>query len=126
MKTEYSPEDLEALHRVFTCHICGKHDNDCRTLRLRYSYNLSEISDKFQVEKTENDTLYSIRTCKDCRGSFLGILRYWVDGKLVEEETTDPAKNIPVRVHGRTVMLNQVEWQAHTTARARSGGNPSV
>jgi hypothetical protein len=124
MTIEYSPEELEALRRMFTCQICGKEDNDCRTLRLRYLYNLSEISDKFQLEKTEDDTLYSLRTCKDCRGSFLGLLRYWVEGNLVEAETTDPAKNIPVRVNGRTVMMNKEEWQAHNAVRGQPGRQP--
>ena len=111
---------------MFECQICDEIDQDCRTLRLRYLYNLSEISDKFQVEKTEDGTVYSLRTCKNCRGNFLGILRYWIEGNLVEGETTDPAKNIPVRVNGRTVMMNKEEWQAHTAAQGKPDRQPIV
>ena len=98
---------------MFECKICGEIDQDGRTLKLRYLYDLSEVSDKFQVEKMEDgSTYYSIFTCKNCRGNFLGILRYWAEGNLIEE-TTDPDKNIPVRVDGRTVMMNKDEWGAH-------------
>ena len=96
---------------MFHCQVCGEEDQDCRTLKLAFHYRMTEISEKFQ---RESDDTYSIRCCKNCRGNFLGILRYWIEGNLAEH-TTNPKSSIPVRVDGRVVMMSQEEWTAHTT-----------
>ena len=103
------------------CQICGETDQDSRTLKLRFLYDLTEVSDKFQKDE---DGLYSITTCKNCRGNFLGILRLWVDGEFVDE-TTHPDRNIPVLVDGRTVMMNDREWEVHTTAQGEPDRRPT-
>lgn len=105
---------------MFTCQVCGANDQDARTLKLSCNYELSEISSKFQKEP---DGLWSIRTCKDCRGNFLAILQYWVEGNLAES-SSHPDRNIPVHVHGRTVMMNTKEWEAHTARRGETGRRP--
>jgi len=105
---------------MFTCQVCGADDQDAHTLTLSCLYNLSGISDKFRKEP---DGSWSIRTCKDCRGNFLAILQYWVEGNFAEVDSR-PDRNILVRVHGRTVMMNTQEWEAHTARRGEAGRRP--
>jgi len=117
VEVEIGSDELQAKELgIFDCQICGKQDQDARTLSLRYNYKLSEISDKFQ---TEPDGTYSIRTCKSCRGSFLDVLKQWTEGGFVEA-----VRNIPVRVQGRTVMMNDEEWKAHTAERGEPRREP--
>ena len=105
------------------CQICNQEGEDRRTLRLQYFYDLSEMSDKFEKEEVTirfadghevKNVFWSIRTCKDCRGNFLGTLRRWTSGEFVTATEDNPERNIPVRVDGRVVMMTTEEWQAHT------------
>jgi len=99
-----------------TCQVCGQEGEDRRTLKLRYFYELEEISEKFQQvpidEDGATDVFYMLRTCKDCRGDFLELLRRWINGEFVQPESDDPKRNIPVRKDGRTVMVTREEWEA--------------
>src|SRR5262245_14278633 len=60
-----------------SCQICGEFGMDRRTLVIEYFYSIEEVSPKF----TRTDRGYELRTCKGCRGDFLGLLRSWVLGK---------------------------------------------
>lgn len=115
------------------CQICGREGEDRRTLRLRYFYDLSEIPDKFTKEEViikfadgneVKDTLWSVRTCKDCRGDFLGVLRKWTSGEFVVKTDDDPNCNIPVRVNGRVVMMTTKQWEAHAARNGEEGRIP--
>ena len=115
------------------CQICGQEGEDRRTLRLRYLYDFSEISDKFTSEEVTinfadgnevRETVWSVRTCKDCRGDFLGILRRWTSGEFVTQTEDDPDRDIPVRVDGRLIMMTTEEWEAHTSERGEAGRVP--
>ncbi len=99
------------------CPICGEHDQDSRGLTLSFNYKLSEISDKLY---DCGDKSYYIYVCKDCRGVFLSLLQMWLSGELVDK-TTRSDRNIPVHVHGRTVMMNDEEWAAHCKKKEESG-----
>lgn len=110
------------------CQICNQEGEDLRTLRLQYLYDLSEISDKLTREEAtirfdggyEANAKYvfwTIQTCKDCRGDFLGVLRRWISGELVSQTQDNPDRNIPVRVDGRVVMMTTDEYQAHISRR---------
>ena len=105
------------------CQICNQEGEDRRTLRLEYFYDLSEISDKLKKAEVTirfadghevKDVLWTIRTCKDCRGDFLGILRRWTNGEFITQTRGRSERNIPVRVDGRVIMMTAEEWQAHT------------
>lgn len=100
------------------CAVCGESGSDRRTLKLRYFYDLAEISHKFSKEQIHymdgsdnEDTLFTLRTCKECRGDFLALLRRWINGEFVPKETNSEA-NIPVRQDGRTVMVTRAVWDA--------------
>lgn len=104
------------------CKICGVESHDLRTLRMRYFYDLSEISDKLTQERvlialpntaSFEDTMYSVRTCKDCRGDFMQVLKHWLEGKYKQPEPT-AEHCIPYRKDGRTVMLTEAEFAAIT------------
>lgn len=96
-----------------TCAVCGALDNDLRLLKMRHGYDLREVSSKFETEQDAGGSwFYSMSTCKECRGNLLGILAYWAEGNLVQTET-HPEKNIPVRVHGREVMMNKEEYEKY-------------
>ncbi|GEM_PF-6950169 len=106
------------------CQICNEEGHDRRTLRVQYLYDLSEISGKLTKEdviirfangEEAKSTFWTIETCKNCRGIFLGALRHWTSG-CVTQNDSDPDRNIPVRIDGRTVLMTTEEWEAHTAA----------
>jgi hypothetical protein len=93
------------------CAVCGDLGDDRRTLRLRFFYELREMSTKLQAEnfhlKAENgdewdECFYHLRACKSCRGDFLGLLKRWCAGEFVKREEHDEQVGIPVRVMGVT------------------------
>ena len=101
------------------CQICEKPTaGDERTLRLQYLYDLTEASLKFRkwvVEVTQAtgradwpSIFFTLTTCKDCRGDFIGLLRKWANGELIEKP--EPEATIPVRVDGRNKMLTRMKW----------------
>ncbi len=93
------------------CAVCGEDGQDRRTLRLSYLYELGEISPKFSRDKTAPRAGYSIRTCKDCRGDFLGLLRRWCAGEFIEVQSASYDRPIPIRRDGRCVYVSQEEWE---------------
>lgn len=73
------------------CEVCKKNSEDLRQLCLQYLYDLSEISGKlrrrdgiirFADGRKVTDVFWTIQTCKDCRGDFLGILQRWTNGEF--------------------------------------------
>lgn len=121
------------------CQLCGAYGADKRTLVLRYFYAIYEVLpeaiDLHAVEGREEDG-YLLRTCKVCRGEFLGMLAEWRaqriatrgtpkdhDGYPSEDE--DEERNIPYREHGRTVYLTHEEWQERRNAPTTAKGPPN-
>jgi hypothetical protein len=117
---------LEAKETIMElCQICNQEGEDRRTLHLQYFYDMSEISDKLVKEEVTirfadghevKNVFWTIRTCKDCRGHFLDVVRRWTSGEFVTQTEDDPERNIPVRVDGRVVMMTTEEWQSHTAS----------
>lgn len=96
------------------CAICGNGGQDHRTLRLGYFYDLSEISNKLQVGHAKGDKeayRYAIRTCKDCRGDFLSLLRDWCEGQFVTESHSSGDRDLTIRRDGRTMFITREEWE---------------
>ena len=91
------------------CAVCGLTGPDSRTLVLKYFYELTEISDKLTLNE---NGLYQITTRKDCRATFLGLLRRWIRGDFIPVANTNPNYNIPVRVDGSTVMMDKEGYEA--------------
>lgn len=99
------------------CKLCGAVGDDMRTLKMRYLYELTE-----QVPEMEKEgELYTLRTCKACRGDLLGRMKDWRSDRVLlrglpkdpdgEVEFDDPERNIPYRENGRTVLLTQTEYE---------------
>jgi hypothetical protein len=106
------------------CQICGEESPDLRTLKIDYFYQLDEVSPKFKREN--NSRLFSIKTCKNCRGEFLAMLGHWAKGAFVAKRERSSDHNIPVRVMGRTVMMNRQEWEEYTAQKGEPGRQPVV
>lgn len=116
-----------------TCALCAAPDGpDLRTLRIGCLYDLSEVSDLFQpvlaqIDRVEKQqTLWTMKICKDCRGDFMGVLRQFIDTQMATMvdracEELNPERNIPVRVDGRTMMMTEPEWR-----HFRATGKPPV
>ena len=121
------------------CPICGKGpDPDLRTLSVANGYELHEASTKLEkvefavasepgVEAAVTLRLYQIRTCKNCRGDFIGLLRRWINGEFVDVAMREglpksgdegEERNIPLRVDGATVMVTRSEWERFRAGEA--------
>lgn len=111
------------------CMLCGVISEDCRTLVARYFYDLTEqVPEMIALQGVpgREGEGFLLRTCKACRGAFLGKLREWrseciakrgkpmdSDGGLKAESVdSDPERNIPVRVDGAVKWFTRAEWDA--------------
>ena len=98
------------------CVICFAHGNDKRFLRIRCFYAVDEVVSELKFNKG----FYEGWICKACRGALLGAMKEWRDkrvalrdtpkdhdGNVLEEDWT---RNIPVRVNGAIIMMNEEEF----------------
>jgi len=74
---------------------------DARTLKLAYTCDLTEISEL--LEKSD-DELYSIATCKDCRGIFCQLLQDWINGSYNPPPEESPKRTKFVIVDRRRLV----------------------
>lgn len=113
------------------CMVCGAYGADKRSVIIETGYQMKEITERFidlhLVEGRLNERGFYLRICKMCRGELLGALRSWFesrrdlseryqlnhDGYIEDEEWRDDARNIPVRIDGRTVMMNPEEYERY-------------
>lgn len=115
------------------CQLCHAYGADKRTLIVRYFYAIEEVVpeviDLSGVEDGKREG-YMLRTCKRCRGEFLGMMERWADECRGRRGTpkdhdgeTDPEWTeglIPVRQHGRTVYVTEEQWrEMRTTPNTR-------
>ncbi len=106
-----------------TCELCGAQGPDHRTLALRYFYEISEVVPEMTPYRDNWAVLYSLRTCKHCRGLFLGMLQEWRSACLARRPVSkdadggdlhgDPRANIPVRVHGTVAMMTPEQYEEY-------------
>lgn len=61
--------------------------------------------------------LYTLRVCKGCRADWMGAIKGWYESVPDHFLTDDPDKNIPVRVGGRTVMMNREEFEQYRESK---------
>ena len=106
------------------CELCGAQGPDHRTLALRYFYEITEMVPEMDsyLEKSRV-RVYTLRTCKHCRGMFLGMLQEWRSACLARRPVTkdadgddlhgDPRANIPVRVHGTVAMMTPEQYEEY-------------
>ena len=93
------------------CEICDETGEDRRTLEMSYLYDLTEVG----LERRDGLRGYTKRTCKQCRGDLLEFIDFWTSGEVAARrkvrEESSPERNVPVRMHGRTVMLTRDEYK---------------
>ena len=104
-------------HDQSVCMLCGAKGEDKRSLWIDCFYAVHEVPDD---QKVAHNRGYYLRICKTCRGRLLEHLRTWGNEcRTMRElpkdsdgspEFTDPDRNIPVRMHGTTVVLTREEW----------------
>lgn len=104
------------------CMLCGARGPDKRTLKLRYGYAIEEVvPEAIDMRAVDGSDFYMLRTCKACRGSFLGKLEEWRDERLARRGMpmdsdggdvwdNESDRNIPVRINGAIQMLTADEW----------------
>lgn len=85
------------------CPVCRNNplDADARTLRLDYSCELTETSELLDIC---DDRLYSIVTCKDCRGIFCQLLQDWINGDYNPVPEEIPTQTQLVLVDDRRLL----------------------
>lgn len=107
------------------CMLCGATGPDKRTLLIRYFYKISEqVPEAIDLSDVDDHDFdgYLVRTCKNCRGSFLARIREWRnervanrgfekdhDGHLLGDR--EKGGMIPVRQDGRTVYMSESEYE---------------
>ena len=95
-----------------------------RTLVLRYFYKITEVVPEMGVYiDGTRGCCYTLRTCKHCRGTFLGMLQEWRSACLARRPVSknadggdlhgDPRANIPVRVHGTVAMMTPEQYEEY-------------
>jgi len=67
--------EVYAEHDTDLCMLCHAHGADKRSLILRYFYELREVVP--EMLKLAEDGYFYLRTCKRCRGEFLGMMADW-------------------------------------------------
>lgn len=98
------------------CQVCGETlHGDGRHLVLDYFYDLREVSSKFETFTLGYKKSYVLKTCKNCRGDFLAVLKQFCLGKFVDSKRTpNEERVIPIRQNGATVFVTQEEFlQSH-------------
>lgn len=112
------------------CMLCHAHGADKRSLFLSCFYDVSEVVpeaiDLKGCDESVNDRGWYLRICKSCRGALLQRLQGWRnervalrslpkdhDGYILEVEEEG---NIPVRIHGATVMMTEEEYRNYKLA----------
>lgn len=110
------------------CMICHAYGADKRSLFISMFYQLKEVAPEFielfAVEEFK-DRGYYLRLCKSCRGAVMSALREAFnlrrrlrgtlldhDGYRMDEEYID-GYNIPVRVDGVVVMMDQYQYEEY-------------
>ena len=69
-----------AEHDQDLCMLCGAYGADKRSLVMRYFYELREAVPEMLSLRHAKDSpgnFYYLRTCKRCRGEFLGMMADW-------------------------------------------------
>lgn len=102
------------------CMICHAEGPDMRDLEVDCFYRIKEVvPEMLDLTRMEGMGSWYARICKGCRGVLLGKMKEWRDERVavrdlpkdsdgeVEEEN---GKNIPVRIHGRIVMMSEDEY----------------
>lgn len=126
--------DVEFMESIFEvpvgteCAVCGEVGQDRRTLRISHGYELREVSEKFErtqiLESSPDSRLsdplpaWKLTTCKECRADLMGLLRRWIEsGSAVDRRwiSSDPERNIPVRIDGAIVMMTREEYDQWRT-----------
>ena len=94
------------------CIRCREVHPDHRTIRISCLYQLDELPIPFRLEEDENANgryTYCITVCKACRATFMDMLVNW--WQVVEKRHDGVVRDIPVRIHGHTVMLSEKEYR---------------
>lgn len=89
------------------CQRCGEVDEDRRTLSMACFYDMSELNIPFKQEEIDGVGFYTLRVCKNCRGSWMGSIQKWFDNPDVVHK---PGSGIFVRRNGATVEITEEEW----------------
>jgi len=111
------------------CMACHSYGADKRSLMVTCFYDIKELVPEFinlsgcHEEDNPLRRFHYMRICKTCRGRFLKMLKEWFryctnfrdtpknhDG-CVEE--FDEERNIPVRINGATVMMDEEEFKQY-------------
>ena len=95
------------------CQRCGEVGFDRRTLWMAAFYDLSELPIPFEKidigEYPHKRPFYTLRVCKDCRGSWMAAIQGW----FLRETDRKPSglgSGIFIRRNGTTVEVSREEW----------------
>lgn len=121
------------------CLLCGAQGPDKRSLWIDCFYAVHEVvPEAIDLSGVGGDIKhrgYYLLICKSCRARLLAHLEAWrtesvalrelpkdSDGDLLQAD--EPGRDIPVRVHGATVMMTAVEYRAYCQARGLTDHTP--
>lgn len=62
----------------------------------------------FDAENLNVKNFYTLRVCKDCRGSWMGAIKDWFGSHVPD---ISPGSGIFVRKNGATVEVSEEEWR---------------
>jgi hypothetical protein len=108
------------------CMICNAYGTDKRSLFISSFYEMKEVAPEF-LDLADvpdfKDRGYYLRICKSCRGEILDAIRQAInvrcelrsepkdhDGTV---DYDDGGSSIPVRINGRTVMMNVWQYEEY-------------
>lgn len=105
-------------HDPDLCMLCHAQGADKRSLKISCLYDIKEVV----PEALDLKDHFYLLICKSCRAKLLAHLEAWRNECLALQslmkdhdghiDIPDERKNIPVRINGAIVMMNEEEYQA--------------
>ena len=105
------------------CMMCLAYGADKRILYIECMYAIHEmVPEAMDLFSADNKQIgYTLRICKACRGAFLDMLGKWREERMARrttlkdhdgnDELDEPGYDIPVRVNGAIVMMNEDQYR---------------
>jgi len=105
------------------CQRCGEAGEDRRSLWMACFYEMNELRIPFHRSVVMDESFYTLRVCKGCRGDWLAAIKAWFESRPSRKPT---GTGVFVRRYGATVEateeeVEQMRNRGQTVYRVKDG-----